>query len=79
MKAHHWAIAISTLYLIVYTVLVEVSASLLLLSALFAGSSIVIIWVAVAILKAPYQGRELAANEEYGYSDRRKENMGFLW
>lgn len=79
MKTHHWAIAISTVYLIAYTVLVEVSASLLLLSVLFAGSSLLIVWVAVSILKAPYHGRELAANEEYGYCDRKKENMGLLW
>lgn len=79
MKPHQWAILVATLYLIVYTVLVDQSVDLMLLSTLFAGSFIIIIWVAVAILKAPYHGRELSANEEYGYGDRRKENMGLLW
>jgi len=56
MKPHQWAILVATLYLIVYTILVQQSADLLLLSALFAGSSIIIIWVAIATLKAPYHG-----------------------
>lgn len=79
MKRYQWAIAISTFYLIVNTILVKTTTSLPLLATLFAGAPFIIIWVAIAILKAPFHVRDLTAGDEYGYGDRSKESMGFLW
>lgn len=78
MKKHHWAIFLATLYLVVYTLLVETSANMLLLSTLFAGSSLLLIWLVVAILKAPYSGLTLKTDEEYGYQDRPPKEWGTL-
>ncbi|MCU0335438.1 MAG: hypothetical protein MUF62_10400, partial [Chitinophagaceae bacterium] len=51
MKRHQWAIAVATTYLIVYTFLFETGASLLLLSALFAFSPVVLVWMVYSILR----------------------------
>jgi hypothetical protein len=75
MKKHHWAILLATLYLVVYTLLVETSANMLLLATLFAGSSVLLVWLVVTILKAPYHGRTLQTEEEYGYADKPKEML----
>jgi hypothetical protein len=76
MKKHQWAIALATTYLIVYTLLFETGASLLLLSTLFALSPVVLVWMVYSILRfAPYTGRTLQANEEYGYADKRTEDL----
>ncbi|HSC53667.1 MAG TPA: hypothetical protein VLC98_08610 [Phnomibacter sp.] len=78
MKKHHWAILLASLYLVVYTILVETSANLLLLSALFTASLFIVIWVVVSILKAPYHGRTLKTGEEYGYADKSTETLGWI-
>jgi hypothetical protein len=76
MKRHQWAIAVATTYLIVYTFLFETGASLLLLSALFAFSPVVLVWMVYSILRfAPHTGRTLKEGEEYGYADKRTEDL----
>ena len=66
-----------TLYLIIYTLLHQSGASLKVLGAMFLASPFLVIWMAYTILKyGSYNGRELAENEEWGYQDKNKDELG---
>jgi hypothetical protein len=74
---HRVATLLVTLYLVVYTFLHQSGASLRILGAMFLLSPFLVGWMAYTILKhAPYKGRELAADEEWGYGDRTKDQLG---
>lgn len=74
---HKLATVFVTLYLIVYTLLHQYGASLSVLSAMFLASPFLVIWMAYTILKhASYDGRELNEDEEYGYQDKSKDELG---
>ncbi len=74
---HKLATILVTLYLLVYTVLHQSGASLTLLSVMFVASPFLVIWMAYTILKhASYNGRELNEDEEWGYQDKNKDELG---
>ena len=71
MKNYKFATTFVTLYLVVYTLLLryEVSTSAALL--MFSLSPFLVLWMVYTILKyAPFCGRELKENEEWGYQDK---------
>lgn len=66
-----------TIYLVIYTLLHHAGASLQLLGAMFLLSPFLVIWMAYTILKfAPYHGKELENDEEWGYQDIEKDKLG---
>jgi hypothetical protein len=74
---HKMVTLLVTFYLVIYTVLHQSGASLKLLGAMFLASPFLVIWMAYTILKyASYEGRELEENEEWGYQDKNKDELG---
>ena len=70
MKLYKFATIFVTLYLVVYTVLLKLDVSINISLLMFSISPFLVIWMAYTILKnAPYHGRELKENEEWGYQD----------
>lgn len=71
MKNYKFSTAFVTLYLIVYTILLRLEVSPGVSLFMFSISPFLVVWMAYTILKhAPYNGRELNENEEYGYQDK---------
>lgn len=74
---HKLVTLLVTIYLIIYTLLHQSGASLKLLGAMFLLSPFLVIWMAYTILKfGNYTGRELQENEEWGYQDKNKDELG---
>lgn len=66
----------ATAYLVVYCILLQVEPAVATLLFLF--SPLVVIWMVYAVLKyAQYKGRELG-DDEYGYQDRKNEDLGIF-
>lgn len=84
MKKHFWqkhkfATILVTVYLVVYVLLHQAGASLELLGTMFLLSPFLVIWMAYTILKyAPYKGKELGADEEWGYADKDRNDPGIF-
>lgn len=82
MKKHFWqnhklATIFVTTYLIIYTLLHQSGASLNVLGIMFLLSPFMVIWMAYTILRyAPYNGRELKEDEEWGYGDKEQDELG---
>ena len=71
MKNYKLPTIFVTLYLVVYTVLFQFEVPLNIMLFMFSLSPFLVIWMAYTILKyAPFKGRELAENEEWGYQDK---------
>ena len=71
MKNYKFWTAFVTLYLVVYTVMLRLEVSITVSLLMFSISPFLVVWMAYTILKyAPYQGRELKEDEEYGYQDK---------
>ena len=66
-----------TLYLLVYVILHQAGAELRVLAWMFVFSPALVIWMVYTILKyGIYGGAELAEQEEFGYQDKQKEDLG---
>jgi len=76
---HKLVTILVTVYLIIYTLLHHTGGSLKLLGAMFLASPFLVVWMAYTILKyASYTGRELAEDEEWGYQDKNKDELGIF-
>jgi hypothetical protein len=76
-KDHKFATILVTTYLVIYTILHQAGASLNVLGGMFVLSPFLVIWMAYTILRyGTYNGRELKENEEWGYQDKNKNDLG---
>ncbi len=79
MKRYEIAIIMATCYLLIYLLLFEVNAPLWTVFLLFTLSPIPVFYMAYQILtNAIYTGKELSADEEFGYQDVDKNTLGFV-
>jgi hypothetical protein len=82
MKKHFWqnhklVTLLVTAYLVIYTLLHQLGASLELLGSMFLLSPFLVGWMAYTILRyGTYNGRELREDEEWGYQDKHKDELG---
>jgi apolipoprotein N-acyltransferase len=77
MQRATFAITITTLYLLVYVLMIQFDQPFRSISLVFALSPLPMIWMVYEILRhGVYTGRELKHNEEYGYQDRSTESLG---
>jgi hypothetical protein len=77
MKNYKLATVFVTLYLIIYTILLRLDISLNISLFMFSLSPFLVLWMVYTILKyAPYKGRELKENEEWGYQDNGPQSRG---
>ena len=66
-----------TVYLLFYLLLFEAEAPLWITGLMFSLSPVLVIWMAYQILtNAVYNGHELGPDEEFGYEDADKTQLG---
>ena len=66
-----------TVYLVVYTILHQAGASLTILGIMFLLSPFLVVWMGYTILRyGAYNGKELAEDEEWGYQDKDRKDLG---
>lgn len=77
MKRYEFAIAVASIYLLVYVLMIDNQYPFRIIYMAFALSPIPVLWMVYEILKnAVYTGPELKPDEEYGYQDVDKNRLG---
>jgi membrane protein implicated in regulation of membrane protease activity len=70
------SVFIVTALLLLYTILISLNAPLQITGFLFFISSFLLTWMAVSILKSmDHNKKDLAEGEEWGYADKKKEEL----
>jgi len=70
------AVSVGTVYILLYCFCLQNEEKLNIAFLLFSLFPIIIIWVTLTIIKfSSYEGRELN-DEEWGYQDKEKEDLG---
>ncbi|QJD94718.1 hypothetical protein HH214_01930 [Mucilaginibacter robiniae] len=67
-----------TVFVIIYSVLFHTGISQTILSYAFLISPFLMVWMVYSVLKDPYTYPELKENEEWGYSDKAKDELGMF-
>ncbi len=71
------AVSILTIYLVVYTALFQTGTSLTILSYLFLIAPFLTFWMVYIVLKdGQYKYPDLGKDEEWGYQDKEKDQLG---
>jgi len=77
MKKFKIAIIFATVYLLVYVLLIQINFDYAFIFIMFSFSPVVLVYMVYQILKnGRYLGKELGANEAYGYQDVDKNTLG---
>jgi predicted membrane chloride channel (bestrophin family) len=72
-----FAVAVVSAILIIYCILINFEISLSIGYLIFGISPFLLIWLAYTIIRhGEYNGKELAEDEEWGYQDKNKEELG---
>jgi len=73
------SIYILTVYLVIYIILINTGLLLQIIPYLYITSPVLIVWMVVCILKdTTVKYPELKENEEWGYSDKSRDELGFF-
>jgi len=63
--------------LILYVLLIFANAPLSITGLIFLVSPFLVIWMVISVLKSKtFTGKDLEKDEEWGYADREKEDLG---
>ena len=77
MRDYKLSIILVTLYLLAFGVAGRLGAPLSLMFLMFSLSPILIIWMVYTVIRyGKYTGKELKPNEEWGYEDTPKDQLG---
>jgi RsiW-degrading membrane proteinase PrsW (M82 family) len=77
MRQDKLSTIVVTTYLFIYTTLFHAEAPLKVLGVMFLISPFLVLWMAYSILKfGVFDSKELDNNEEWGYSDKNKDELG---
>jgi len=72
-----FAVAVVSAILIIYCALINFEISFPFIYFIFGVSPFLLIWVAYTIIRyGKYDGKELAEDEEWGYQDKDKDELG---
>jgi len=64
-------------FLVVYVIVVSTSAAALIGRTLFIVSPVLVIWMVISVLRSKtFTGKDLEEGEEWGFTDKRKEEPG---
>ena len=70
LKKSAFATTFVTAYLVLYYILFYAGAKGVIISAMFAASPFLVVWMVVSIIKhGKYTGTPLSENQEWGYED----------
>lgn len=73
------SIIVMTAYLVIYIILINTSLVFELIPYLYLLSPLMIVWMVTCILKdTRVKYPELKENEEWGYADKSKDELGFF-
>lgn len=65
--------------LLLYVVLLTAGAPLNITGLLFFISPFLVIWMVIAVLRSKtFTGKDLRENEDWGYADKNKEDLGMF-
>jgi len=79
-RSSSFSIAATSIYLLVYLILLNLTVPLELVLLMLTFSPVLILWMVYMVLKyGHYTGRELEDDEEWGYEDRKKEDLGIFY
>jgi hypothetical protein len=79
MRKPFFAVSIISTILLVYCILVGFNISLPVAFFIFSISPFLVAWLAYTIIRfGSYEGKEFAKDEEWGYQDKRKEDLDLL-
>jgi hypothetical protein len=67
-----------TAILLLYTVLVSLQVQATFTQIIFFASPFLITWMVLSILKAKDKNIELNDNEEWGYADKKRDELGIF-
>jgi len=68
-----------TAYLLVYYILFQAAVPDLIIMGMFTLSPVLVIWLVITILKyGKFNGPELKENEEWGYQDKDRDDLGMF-
>lgn len=80
LRKSSFSIAATSLYLLAYIIVLHTSGSLPFMLLMLAFSPVLMVWMVYLILKyGVYSSRELEDGEEWGYEDRKKEDLGIFF
>lgn len=72
------SVYVVTALLVLYTILISLNAPIRITGFLFMISPVLIIWMVVSVLKAKSNVKDLADGEEWGYADKKKEDLNIF-
>ena len=79
LRSSAFAITAGSLYFLLYLILIFSNVSPNLVVIMFTFSPFIIVWMAYTIIRyGKYTGEELKETDEWGYEDRKKEDLGFM-
>jgi hypothetical protein len=77
IKKPMFAVAVVSALLLVYCILVHFESQSPLIYFIFSISPLLLLWMAYAIIRhGIYDGKELEQDDEWGYQDTNKEELG---
>jgi fatty acid desaturase len=69
----------ASIYLLLYCLLLQVKAAESIAMLMFFFSPLIVVWMVFVVIKhGTYTGHTFNENEEWGYQDRNKEDMGMF-
>jgi hypothetical protein len=73
------SVFIVSTFLVVYVILMSVNPSALIGWIMFLASPFLLIWMVISILRSKtFTGKDFEEEEEWGYADKRKEDLGMF-
>ena len=74
-----FVVVVVSIILLVYCVLIYLNLSLPVAYFIFSISPLLLVWVAYTIIRfGVYKGKEFNSDEEWGYQDKKKEDLDIL-
>lgn len=73
------SVFIVSAFLIIYVLLLSINSPVLITWIMFIISPFLVIWMVISVLKSKtFTGKDLEEGEEWGYADKRKEDLGMF-
>jgi len=78
-KKTSFVVTLVSIILLIYCLLINMNSPVGLAYFIFSISPFLILWMAYTIIRfGTYNGKEFDKNEEWGYQDKNKNNLGVL-
>ncbi|MBI1780276.1 MAG: hypothetical protein HYR66_02760 [Sphingobacteriales bacterium] len=79
LKKPAFAVLITTIAVVLYNILPQLTDSFTLAGIIFIASPFLMIWMVYTILRfGKYNGKELDDKEEWGYQDKKRDELGMF-